>query len=129
MTETAEGLGALTDALGPGLSTIILRTPLGIYWVDPFAPPDPTFNKIMSMLGISLELRVGPPTDEDLAAPKLSTSLVMVGGLLGAVAWYFFQSRKRPTSPLRRNPTRHRRVHVRRRRPRGKIIEGEATRL
>lgn len=76
---TNNGLGQLP--VGPGLTTIVLRTPLGVLIVDPFAPPDPTVDRIVKMLGIEIEVRLGGPTPEDLAAPQLSTGLLI---LLGA---------------------------------------------
>lgn len=76
------------------MATIILRTPLGIYWIDPFAPPDPTVSRIVKALGIELELKVGPPSQEDLDAPQLSSGLLMIGGALGLLVWNAWRSRR-----------------------------------
>jgi hypothetical protein len=70
------GFDALT-----GVSNIILHTPIGIWAVDPFAAPDPTVAGIMNALGISIELKMGPLTPADLAAPSLPTNLgLLIGG-------------------------------------------------
>lgn len=109
---------ALGQFPGPGTATVVLRTPLGVWIVDPFAPPDPTIDKIIKWLGIEVEMRLGPPTPEDLAAPQLSTGLVMVAGAMGLVAWNLWTARRGP--PRARNPLalspRPRRARARRRR-------------
>lgn len=71
--------------------TVVLHTPLGVWIVDPFAPPDPSVDRIMRMLGIDVELRLGPPNEQDLSAPKLSTGLVAAGGLLAILAWQVYR--------------------------------------
>jgi hypothetical protein len=70
------------DSIFAGVSQVVLRTPLGIWAVDPFATPDPTVTSIMNALGISVELRMGPLSPADLQAPSLPTNL---GLLIGAV--------------------------------------------
>lgn len=76
------------DALGPGLLYVKLSTPIGVAIVDPFAPPDPTTQKIMERLGIQLTVGVGaapaPSADEGSLVRNLS-----LGGLLAAGAIAF----------------------------------------
>lgn len=106
----ASATDVLSQLAQPGMATITLKTPLGIYWVDPFAPSDPTFNKVMSMLGISMDLHAGGPTQDELNATQLSTGLVFAGlvvGFLGYEAYQFWQRRSNP--PRRVNPPRRRR--------------------
>ena len=79
----------------PGMVSVILHTPLGVWIVDPFAPADPSVDRIMRMLGIDVELRLGPPNQDDLDSPKLSTGLVAAGGLLAILAWQMYRKVRR----------------------------------
>lgn len=89
-TRALGALPDLSDILKPGMATIILRTPLGVQIIDPFAPADPTISSIVKALGIEVELKLGPPSEEDIAALPLSTGLtglLALGGFIAYKAW------------------------------------------
>lgn len=77
-------MAGIFDAL-QGQTHIIVRTPLGVWIMDPLAPADPTVTKIKEALGIEIELHAGDISPADLAAPSLVSSLgllAVAGGLL-----------------------------------------------
>ena len=79
-------IGQLTDLLAriqPGTLTTVLRTPLGVLIQDPFSQDASQVGALLHSLGISLDVYMGPPRAEDLAAPSLTQNLMVAGLLVG----------------------------------------------
>jgi hypothetical protein len=88
-------LGADFPMIPQGIAHVILRTPIGIWAVDPAAPPDPTVSGIMQALGIGVELKLGGLTEADLHAPSLPSNLALLLGGLALGGYLLYQHRKR----------------------------------